>query len=71
MVPLATLQQLDEADVPVDVEPDLPGDWRWVGTRTLAFYYASDLIDRMPKATEYTVTGGWDTTAPLRNEKNR
>ncbi|MEE4195843.1 MAG: Ig-like domain-containing protein, partial [Anaerolineae bacterium] len=56
MVPLATLQQLDEADVPVDVEPDLDGDWRWIGTKTLAFYYASDLIDRMPKATEYVVT---------------
>ncbi|MBN2048639.1 MAG: hypothetical protein JW750_12410 [Anaerolineaceae bacterium] len=55
MVPLATLQQLKEEDVPVEVTPDLPGNWRWVGTKTLAFYYDSDLIDRLPKATEYTV----------------
>ncbi|MCD4753926.1 MAG: hypothetical protein K8R40_12715, partial [Anaerolineaceae bacterium] len=55
MVPLATLQQLSEAEVPVQVSPELPGNWRWVGTKTLAFYYESDLIDRLPKATEYTV----------------
>ena len=63
MVPLATLQQLSEADVPVNVEPDLPGDWRWVGTRTLAFYYESDLIDRLPKSTEYVVTVPAGTTS--------
>jgi len=55
MVPLATLQQLREQEVPVQVTPSLPGSWRWVGTKTLAFYYDSDLIDRLPKATEYTV----------------
>lgn len=56
MVPLGTLAQLAEEDVPVDVEPDIPGTWSWVGTRTLRFNFESDLIDRLPMATQYTVT---------------
>ena len=55
MVPLSTLEQLSEADVPVDVTPDIPGVWSWVGTRTLRFNFTSDEIDRLPMATEYTV----------------
>ncbi len=56
MVPLGTLQQLAEIDIPVQVSPELPGTWRWVGTKTLTFNYDSDEIDRLPKATEYTVS---------------
>ncbi|HSV85003.1 MAG TPA: alpha-2-macroglobulin family protein [Levilinea sp.] len=56
MVALATLEDLGAASVPVTIEPDLPGAWRWLGTKTLTFAYESDLIDRLPKATEYTVT---------------
>ena len=56
MVPLGTLEDLALEDVPVIVEPPLPGTWRWLGTKTLNFQYASDLIDRMPMATEYMVT---------------
>jgi alpha-2-macroglobulin len=56
MVALATLDQLAAADVPVTIEPNLPGTWRWLGTKTLTFEYESDLIDRLPKATEYNVT---------------
>ncbi|MBI3151964.1 MAG: hypothetical protein HYZ21_07525 [Chloroflexi bacterium] len=56
MVPLGTLGDLAEADVPVKIEPSLPGTWRWLGTKTLTFEYASELIDRLPKATEYRVT---------------
>jgi alpha-2-macroglobulin len=56
MVALATLHDLDTAAVPVTIEPELPGKWRWLGTKTLTFEYESDLIDRLPKATEYTVT---------------
>lgn len=56
MVPLTTLTELAEKDVPVIVEPRLPGTWRWLGTKTLTFEYDSDLIDRLPKATEYRVT---------------
>ena len=56
MVPLATLAQLAEEDVPVRIEPEVPGTWSWIGTRTLSFHFDSELIDRLPMATEYTVT---------------
>jgi uncharacterized protein YfaS (alpha-2-macroglobulin family) len=56
MVPLTTLSGLAAQDVPVVVQPEMPGTWRWVGTKTLTFEYASELIDRLPKAAEFTVT---------------
>lgn len=56
MVPLGTLADLAAADVPVQIEPSLTGTWRWLGTKTLTFEYDSELIDRLPKATEYRVT---------------
>ena len=56
MVPLATLQDLAEEDVPVQIEPALTGTWLWLGAKTLNFQYDSELIDRLPMATEYTVT---------------
>ena len=56
MVPLATIEELAEMGVPVIVEPELPGTWRWLGTKTLNFQYDSELIDRLPMATEFTVT---------------
>jgi len=56
MVPLGTLEALAAEDVPVQVEPPLPGTWRWLGTRTLNFQSDSSQIDRLPMATEYTVT---------------
>jgi alpha-2-macroglobulin len=56
MVPLGTLGDLAMEDVPAQIDPPLPGTWRWLGTRTLTFEYDSKLIDRLPKATAYTVT---------------
>ncbi len=56
MVPLATLGALAAQDVPVQLEPALPGTWKWLGTKTLSFEYDSEAIDRLPKATEYVVT---------------
>jgi uncharacterized protein YfaS (alpha-2-macroglobulin family) len=56
MVPLATLADLTAEEVPVRIEPQLPGTWRWLGTKTLTFEYDSELIDRLPKATEYRVS---------------
>jgi len=56
MVPLTTLEDLAAQDVPVQIEPQLQGTWRWMGTKTLTFEYDSVLIDRLPKATQYTVT---------------
>jgi uncharacterized protein YfaS (alpha-2-macroglobulin family) len=56
MVAIGTLQQLSEADVPVQIDPAIPGTWRWLGTKTLNFQADSALIDRLPMATAYTVT---------------
>ncbi|MDK1081989.1 MAG: alpha-2-macroglobulin family protein [Anaerolineae bacterium] len=56
MVPLATLEDLANSESPVQIEPSIPGTWRWLGTKTINFQYDSDLIDRMPMATAYTVT---------------
>ncbi len=64
--------QLDGPDVPVTIEPDIAetagidGRWRWIGTRTLRFEVTpepgaeagdtNDALDRLPAATDYTVT---------------
>ena len=56
MVPLGTVSDLAAQEVPVKLEPSLPGTWRWLGTNTLTFEYDSKLIDRLPKATVYRVT---------------
>jgi uncharacterized protein YfaS (alpha-2-macroglobulin family) len=56
MVPLGTLDDLAAEEVPVQLEPRLPGTWRWLGTKTLTFQFDSTEIDRLPMATEYLVT---------------
>ncbi|MBN1145962.1 MAG: hypothetical protein JXA78_01800 [Anaerolineales bacterium] len=56
MAPLATLDELAAEDVPVQIEPPLEGAWRWLGTKTLTFQYDSELIDRLPMATEFRAT---------------
>ncbi len=55
MVPITTIEDLSEMDVPAQISPTLPGTWRWLGTKTLNFQYDSELIDRLPMATEYEV----------------
>ncbi len=65
MSPLATLEKLSEAEVPVEVAPELPGTWRWLGTKTLNFQADSELVDRLPMATEYTVTVPAGTTSEI------
>ncbi|MBT3336425.1 MAG: hypothetical protein HN855_13895 [Anaerolineae bacterium] len=55
MVPLTTIQDLSELDVPVQISPAILGTWRWLGTKTLNFQADSDLVDRLPMATEYEV----------------
>jgi len=63
MVPLATIEDLALEDAPVIITPELPGTWRWLGTKTLNFQYDSGLIDRMPMATEYQVSIPAGTTS--------
>lgn len=61
MVPVGTVDDLAAADVPVQLEPEIEGRWRWIGTRTLRFEVvpgadAGGTPDRLPAATEFTVT---------------
>lgn len=56
MVPLATLDQLSAADVPVQLEPAVPGVWKWLGTTTLSFEYRDEELNRFPMATVFTAT---------------
>ena len=50
MVALTGLADLAAQEVPVKISPEPPGQWRWVGTKTLLFQ--PDL--RFPMATVYT-----------------
>ena len=63
MVPLATIEQLDDLDVPVTITPSLPGRWQWIGTRTLRFEHDPEIFDRLPMATSYVVEVPAGTTS--------
>ena len=63
MVALATLEQLDQSEVPVVITPAIDGRWRWIGTRTLRFEVVPGATDRLPAATEYRVEVPAGTTA--------
>ena len=52
MVPLASLSQLQAADIPVTIEPPLEGRFVWVGTDTIAL----KVDDRLPFANQFTIT---------------
>ncbi len=65
MIPLATLEDLNAMDVPVQVEPPVEGAWRWLGTKTLVFRAPSEVFARLPKATVYQVTIPAGTTSAL------
>ncbi|MEQ1701640.1 MAG: Ig-like domain-containing protein, partial [Ilumatobacteraceae bacterium] len=68
MVPVGTVGQVNGADVPVTITPALEGSWQWIGTRTLRFDHESGLIDRLPMATNYTVTVPAGTTSATGGE---
>lgn len=50
MVPLAALEDLRAENVPLVIEPKVPGRFRWLGTTTVTF----EPEGRMPMATSYT-----------------
>jgi uncharacterized protein YfaS (alpha-2-macroglobulin family) len=52
MVPVADLDTLAEIKSPAELVPAVPGRWRWLGTRTLAFEPTGGAF---PKATKYVV----------------
>lgn len=51
MVPLTSLDDLSALDVPVKLDPQPEGAWRWVGTKTVLF----EPTTRFPMATNYEV----------------
>lgn len=63
MIALGTVEQTDAADVPVEISPEVPGSWQWIGTRTLRFEHDREIFDRLPMATTYTVTVPAGTTS--------
>src|SRR5690606_11790470 len=63
MIPLGTVEQLAAEEVPVELTPDVPGIWRWVGTKTLTFEYAGGDNERFPMATVFTATVPAGTTS--------
>ncbi|MGI9031628.1 MAG: alpha-2-macroglobulin family protein, partial [Ilumatobacteraceae bacterium] len=54
MVPVGTVDQLAASEVPASITPAVEGRWQWIGTSTLRFD-ATDR-DRLPMATDYTIT---------------
>ncbi len=52
MVAVTSLGELAQKDVPVQLSPQPPGKWRWVGTQTLFFEPKGE---RFPAATRYVV----------------
>ncbi|MCI0489561.1 MAG: MG2 domain-containing protein [Blastocatellia bacterium] len=57
MVAVTSHDQLSAREVPVRLEPEPPGKWRWLGTKTLLF----EPTGRFPMATEYTAEVPADT----------
>ncbi|MBU1381307.1 Ig-like domain-containing protein, partial [Myxococcota bacterium] len=53
MIPVTSHADSIAKGVPLKIEPNIPGKWRWLGTKTLIF--ESDL-ERLPKSTHYKVT---------------
>jgi hypothetical protein len=51
MVALDTHERLSREAVPARLAPQPPGEWRWVGTRTLVF----EPLGRFPMATDFRV----------------
>ncbi|WP_181197349.1 Ig-like domain-containing alpha-2-macroglobulin family protein [Enhygromyxa salina] len=52
MVPLASIEDLRAEAVPMQIEPEVEGEFRWMGTRTVAFYPSG----RLPFSTNYEIT---------------
>lgn len=58
MVALTSIGDLAQGPVPVKLSPQVEGQWRWVGTKTLVFEPAAKkgfAAGRFPAATKYTV----------------
>ena len=67
MVPLASIEDLRAMGAPMQIEPAIDGEFRWMGTRTLAFYPSG----RLPFSTEYKVTIPAGTQSTQGTELNK
>ena len=63
MVPLNTLDKLDDIAIPASMTPAIAGHWQWIGTRTLRFERDPADLDRLPAATEFEVVVPAGTTS--------
>lgn len=54
MVPLTTLNELSIKSIPVTIQPETAGTWKWITTRNLQF----KPNDRLARSTTYTVKIG-------------
>ena len=63
MIPLSTVGQLKDNQVPAKISPAVLGHWDWIGTTTLRFTAESTTVDRLPMATRFTLTVPAGTTS--------
>jgi hypothetical protein len=61
MIPVASLAELGQRKVPIQIEPLPKGRFRWLGTRTVSF----EPEGRMPYGTQYSVTIPAGTTSQV------
>jgi len=54
MVPLTTLSELEQANIPIKLSPTTKGRWKWISTRNLQFIPET----RLTRASSYIVTVG-------------
>ncbi|MHB2019324.1 MAG: Ig-like domain-containing protein, partial [Candidatus Xenobia bacterium] len=66
MVPLTSLGDLEAREVPVQLTPQPPGHWHWLGTRTLVF----EGTPRFPMATSYQVSIKPGVTSVVKGKLN-
>lgn len=52
MVAVTSIADISAESLPVTLSPEAPGQWRWVGSKTLLFEPDNE---RLPMATEYTL----------------
>ncbi len=55
MVPIGTVAAVNATAPPATITPAVPGAWTWIGTKTARFDVDSDVVDRLPMATDFRV----------------
>jgi uncharacterized protein YfaS (alpha-2-macroglobulin family) len=56
MVAVTSVEEIAKIPVPVKITPEVPGQWRWVGSKTVLFKPDGEkAFGRFPMATDFTV----------------